>query len=129
MPHKALGICREPGCGARCAVGRCAKHAHLAPSKLYDDRRGSAAKRGYGRRHEKWRAMILARDPLCMIQKMCGRSLDRPGEPAHLPAPSTVADHKKPLDPANPLAGDWSLENGQGACKACHDWKTRQEHR
>jgi 5-methylcytosine-specific restriction protein A len=124
MPQKALNICREPGCGALCAGSRCAKHASRAPQRLYDERRGSAAKRGYGRRHEKWRSMILARDPLCMIQKLCGRGLNRPGEPWHLPAPSTVADHIVQLD----QGGDWSLQNGQGCCKPCHDWKTRLEH-
>lgn len=64
--------------------------------------------------------MILARDPLCMIQKLCGRGLG----PDRLPAPSTVADHILPLR----RGGGWEIENGQGCCKACHDWKTRREH-
>lgn len=69
--------------------------------------------------------MVLARDPLCMIQKLCGRGLDRSGEPKHLPAPSTVGDHKIRLS----RGGDWSLQNGQGACAPCHNWKTREERK
>jgi 5-methylcytosine-specific restriction protein A len=77
----------------------------------YDRERGSAASRGYGRRHESWRKMILARDPLCKIAHFCGGM-----------APSTVADHVISLR----SGGDWAMENGQGACAACHGWKTAQ---
>jgi 5-methylcytosine-specific restriction endonuclease McrA len=53
--------------------------------------------------------MILARDPLCKIAVLCDGT-----------APSVEADHIVPLN----AGGDWSLENGQGGCKACHSYKT-----
>lgn len=130
MPH-AMKTAPHPG-GPR------------SPRKIYDDARGSAASRGYGRRHEKWRLLILHRDPLCKIAKICK------GE-----APSTIADHVIPLrstwakltpdqrervrqffcagyyglvDPEAALKQYlWAEENGQGACQACHNWKTRME--
>lgn len=44
-------------------------------------------------------------------------------------AVATVADHIEPLDPRNPYAGNWSLNNGQGLCHGCHSKKTYAEHR
>lgn len=92
--------------------------------------------------------MVLARDPLCRIKKLCAQK-------GALPAPSTVADHIIPLrakwaqltlqqrakvmdrlgthqflsmDPEEALRDYvWTMENGQGACKPCHDAKTREE--
>jgi 5-methylcytosine-specific restriction endonuclease McrA len=118
--------------------------------KTYDEARGSAAARGYDRRHEKWRKLVLARDPLCRIQKLCGKGAKR-----ELPDPATVADHVIPLratwaqlsleqrgrvmslfgthdfltmDPKDALRQYvWTMENGQGACRLCHDAKTREE--
>lgn len=70
--------------------------------------RGTAASRGYDARHRAWRAAVIARDPYCKIGIKCE------GE-----ARSTVADHVKPLN----KGGDFSLDNGQGCCASCHDWK------
>src|SRR5258706_8190760 len=92
MPVSAMRVCGEPGCGARCVDSRCAAHRRTA-ELAYDQRRGSASKRGYGRRWARLRAMVLARDPLCMIERLCGRGLRRDGEPELPPAPSTDADH------------------------------------
>ena len=78
--------------------------------------RGTAASRGYNARHRRWRKLVLARDPACV---MCL-------EMGHV-TPATVADHVNPIDPANPAAGDWSLENGQGLCQTCHNRKTARE--
>lgn len=74
----------------------------------HDAVRGTAAARGYDARHRRWRTVIIARDPYCKIGIKCQ------GE-----APSTVADHVLPLN----QGGDFSLENGQGCCSPCHDWK------
>lgn len=60
--------------------------------------------------------MVLARDPLCVHCEEAGRV-----------TPATVADHITPLDPLDPYAGDWSMENGQGLCHACHNRKTSTE--
>jgi 5-methylcytosine-specific restriction enzyme A len=93
----------------------CPRHLYADSRKIarleYDSRRGSASSRGYGRFHEKWRRQIIARDPLCTINVLCDKSF---------PAFSTDADHIVALDDG----GDWSLENGRGACHACHSYKT-----
>lgn len=116
-----------------------------ASRKDYDQARGSAASRGYGRRHENWRKLVLHRHPICAIARICGGR-----------APSTIADHVIPLrsrwldltaeqkarvmgfyragfaalDPEEALRNYlWSLENGQGSCKPCHEWKTREDAR
>jgi 5-methylcytosine-specific restriction enzyme A len=114
MPHRAKQICRVPGCGALCDGGYCDKHSRQAAPRLYDQARGSPSKRGYGRRHQRWRTMILARDPLCRIAVLCDGT-----------ALSTEADHILPLA----QGGTWAMTNGQGACKACHSHKTALEQR
>jgi 5-methylcytosine-specific restriction enzyme A len=116
MPHRAKRVCCAPGCGALCDGPYCARHAAtiLATRRQIDRQRGSASKRGYGRRHGRWRKMILARDPLCKIAVLCDGT-----------AISTEADHIIPLS----RGGDWSMENGQGACHACHSHKTALETR
>jgi 5-methylcytosine-specific restriction protein A len=115
MPIASMRVCQRPGCGNLCVNRYCPEHliddSRKASRKRYDARRGSASSRGYGRRHEKWRRLVIARDPLCTINILCDKAL---------PAPSMDADHKIPLA----QGGDWSLENGQGACHACHSYKT-----
>jgi 5-methylcytosine-specific restriction endonuclease McrA len=64
--------------------------------------------------------MVLARDPLCKIEQLCGSGPRRDGEPERLPAPSTDADHVVPRS----AGGEDTMENLQGACHACHSWKT-----
>lgn len=114
MPRSAQRICCIPGCGAACSGRTCAKHAQEDPRRIADRERGSSTARGYGRRHQKWRLLILHRDPLCKIAHFCAGL-----------APSTIADHVIPLR----AGGDWSLENGQGACERCHNWKRSMESR
>jgi 5-methylcytosine-specific restriction protein A len=115
MPTAAMHVCQRPGCGALCVNRYCNDHLFADSRKLarqaYDEKRGSSASRGYGRFHQNWRLQIIARDPLCKINIMCDKNL---------PAPSTDADHVVALD----AGGDWSLENGQGSCHACHSYKT-----
>jgi 5-methylcytosine-specific restriction protein A len=113
MPYAARNICREPGCGRSCTGRYCT--AHTAPgtshARLDKERyRGSAASRGYGRRWEQLRKMVLARDPLCRIAITCQGM-----------RPSTDADHIIPKR----LGGEDTMENLQGACHACHSYKTR----
>jgi 5-methylcytosine-specific restriction protein A len=78
-------------------------------TKRHKGRRPSAARRGYGRRHRRWRKMVLARDAIC---KRCNR------------APSTDADHILPVSNGGE---PYSLENGQGLCHSCHGRKTATE--
>lgn len=104
MPTRALRPCVQPGCGTLVPRGRCALHR-----QQHERYREKVADRGYGGRHRRWRALILAREPLC---RDCGK-------------PSTDADHIIPLS----MGGDWSLENGAGRCHSCHSRKTAREAR
>lgn len=100
--------CSHPMCGRLLARGEdCPDHPRPV------DTRESAAKRGYDRRHERWRKRVLHLHPVCCIQVKCTG------------AASTVADHIKPLSEG----GTWELSNGQGACAPCHNWKTATESR
>lgn len=75
----------------------------------HDQRRGTAASRGYGAQHRKWRDFILARDPVC---KCCGL------------LPSVIADHVKPIRDGG---ARFDEANGQGLCMTCHNQKTVRE--
>jgi 5-methylcytosine-specific restriction protein A len=118
MPSAAQKICRVPGCGKTfCKI-------HSSAEKQFDKERGSASARGYGRTWQKLAKMVLARDPLCKIAKLCvTRAIGRNGAILLLPAPSSVADHVVPKS----KGGKDELSNLQGACKRCHDHKTRTE--
>jgi 5-methylcytosine-specific restriction enzyme A len=116
MPHSALKVCQRPGCGALCNGRFCKQHAGAAPAierrRVFDRERGSACARGYGRRHQRLRKLVLARDPLCTVKIMCDGT-----------APSTDYDHMVPLAEG----GENTLENAAGACHACHSYKTATE--
>jgi len=75
------------------------------------DARESAAKRGYGRTHRRWRQMILHRHPICT---RCNR------------APATVADH---IIPWQDGGEKYALDNGTGLCHTCHNTKTHEDVR
>ena len=97
--------------------------------------RGSAHSRGYGRRWEKLRKLILHRDPLCVIRANVvsylnshrdefGSSLTADLIPyiarlCHGENPSRQVDHKVPKP-----EGKDTLENLQGGCDGCHSLKT-----
>ena len=107
MPYAPLSPCRQPGCPRLSAGPYCPDHQRAA-TRSYDQARGKTAERGYDARHKRWRAVILARDPICT---KCDE------------AASTVADHVIPLS----QGGDFSLENGAGLCRRCHQQKTSAE--
>lgn len=114
MPTRAHLPCRHPGC------------PNLVPSSGYcstcqprvyqrqDERRGSAASRGYNSRWAKARRTYLIRNPLC---ENCTEN--------HRVTAATVVDH------ITPHRGDqalfWDTMNWQGLCKPCHDSKTAKE--
>jgi 5-methylcytosine-specific restriction protein A len=117
MPMKVRSAAEPAGAGTR--------------RSAYDARRGSACSRGYGRRWEKLRKLILARDPLCMVRANLPLLLSlRPGEREKIvlmatrlcagDRPSTDADHIIPKS----LGGEDYEENLQGACHECHSVKT-----
>jgi 5-methylcytosine-specific restriction protein A len=102
MPRRPPSPCTHPGCPALVdGGGRCPDHR---------DQRASAARRGYGFAHQRWRAAILARDPFCVVPG-CGK-------------PSTDADHITPIrQGGNPF----DLANGQGLCREHHSQKTARD--
>jgi 5-methylcytosine-specific restriction enzyme A len=116
MPTAPKRPCPVPGCRHLTDAGRCPEHG-AARRRLHDQARTYDHAERYGARHRRWRAMVLARDPLCR------------GHPEGIhgdaPPPSVVADHKLALEDG----GDWSLENGQGLCVQCHNRKSREEQR
>lgn len=100
-------VCSVKGCPRLTDRSRCKAHDAQA-----DRARGSSWSRGYdGEHRSRFRAVVLARDPVCV---RCGL------------APSTHADHfplsrrqlvAAGLDPNDP-------ENGRGLCASCHSSET-----
>ena len=81
-----------------------------------NDQRESAAKRGYGHKWQKARAVWLEQHPLCVMHAELGRVVL-----------ATVVDHKVPHRGDQALF--WDRKNWQGLCKQCHDaHKQRQEN-
>jgi 5-methylcytosine-specific restriction protein A len=101
-----------------CHTRYCAEHQRET-TRAYDRARGSAASRGYGARHRRWRELVLARDPVCV---------DPFGDHAAVGevAPSTDADHIKRIEEGG---ARFDLANGQGLCATCHGKKTAMETR
>lgn len=111
MPAAPLRACPRHGSHQ----GPC-PDARKRQRRALDQRRGSAASRGYDKWHRKWRQVVLARDPVCANPY---------GHHQGLVVPATVADHIVPLS----KGGTWALSNGQGLCARCHGAKTAQEGR
>lgn len=66
MPNRLKTACAYPRCPELCEPGQryCDKHKRQYDSQ-YNKVRGSAASRGYNKRWQKIRAMVLADEPLC----------------------------------------------------------------
>jgi len=107
----AWQACSRPGCPELVpASGRCDQCKRGA-----ERRRGTAASRGYGRRHRtRFREAVLAKHPYCALG--CGR-------------PSVHADHW-PLDRRTLVlrgADPDDPANGRGLCPSCHSKETARE--
>lgn len=76
------------------------------------DTRESAAKRGYGRRWQRLRAMVLLSEPLCRECKSRGRVVA-----------ATDVDHIKSKE----RGGQDEISNLQALCHSCHSVKTAKE--
>ena len=114
MPTAAPTPCRYPGCPALLpAPGYCDTHLRSV-RKQQDERRGSAAARGYGARWRKARALYLSRHPLCAECLRLGRTVA-----------ASVVDHIRPHKGSRTLF--WDERNWQALCKPCHDAKTARE--
>lgn len=115
MPKSAPRPCTYPGCGALVhdGSGRCDLHRRVEARAL-DERRGSAASRGYGHKWREAREAWLRSHPLCARHDARGETVA-----------ATVVDH------IVPHKGDaglfWDRGNWQSLCKACHDAKTARE--
>jgi hypothetical protein len=78
------------------------------------DSRPSAAKRGYGRRWQRLRKMVLSAEPLCRECQKRNRL-----------TPATEVDHILPLS----KGGANSFENLRALCKPHHSQITREGNR
>ena len=109
-PLRPLRPCLQPGCPNLVATGRCPDH-----QRVRERQRGSAASRGYDRLHQRRRAVVLARDPLCVACLAAGRVV-----------PTTVDDHIVPIEHGGSVD---ELSNHQGLCASCHGLKRAAESR
>lgn len=114
MPTLPLRPCTYSGCPALTATGRCPAHRRapkpeVQPVRLYDDRRGSSAKRGYDRQWRKKRAAYLIANPWC---RKCA-------------AAAALVDHIIP----KAIGGTDDDRNLQPLCVRCHNIKTGSERR
>jgi len=109
MPYAAKKECAHPRCPDVVPSGQrhCTKHKR-AEVKQYERGRGSSSERGYDRKWQKIRAVIIARDPVC---KACNRK------------PTTDVDHITPRR----RGGTDAESNLQGLCHTCHSSKTATE--
>jgi len=107
LPSKPPRPCPRPGCGELIEAGDrgCPRHR---PKDSIDLHRESSHRRGYDRRWRRKRERVLIEEPVCRIQKLCN------GDPAK------DVDHIV----AKRDGGTDARENLQGACHACHSWKT-----
>jgi len=76
------------------------------------NRSGSADRRWTGRKLQTWRKRILSREPLCRHCRAKGRI-----------ALATEVDHLVPLE----CGGDYTDDNAQPLCAACHVVKTAKD--
>jgi len=113
---RAMRVCPTSGCPELTTGGRCDDCRAKA-----EQRRGSAAKRGYGHKHStRFRPGVLRKHPLCVCT-------DRQhGHGPQCLAPSAHADHwprdrtelvRLGLDPDDP-------QYGRGLCQPCHSSET-----
>jgi len=113
MPMLPGRPCAVSGCPV---IGPCPVHRRQprvpAPDapRLYDDRRGSSAQRGYGYAWQKRRKDFIAAHPICMS---CWRK------------PTKDVDHIVPRS----RGGSDGDSNLQGLCGFCHKQKTARERR
>jgi 5-methylcytosine-specific restriction enzyme A len=78
-----------------------------------EERRQTAAERGYDHQWRQARAVFLARNPLC-----CDRYQRHGG----VLVPATIGDHREPHKGA--AEKFWDTENWDPLCEPCHRWKS-----
>lgn len=101
-----MKVCSQPGCHELADQGsRCKRHR--PEGGAWKPHAKTAAARGYGTAHRRWREAVLKRDPLCVDCRARGKA-----------TPATDADH---ID-GNQF--NRLLENGRGLCRKCHMRRT-----
>ncbi len=110
MPIRPKKPCSWPGCRELTMERFCDKHKKQE-RKQQDERRGTAAQRGYDNRWRKARERFLRENPLC-IECLKEERL----------TPATVVDHIVPHKGNYELF--WDESNWQPLCKYHHDVKT-----
>jgi 5-methylcytosine-specific restriction protein A len=114
MPNAAPTPCRHPGCAAVVTGARYCEAHRQKYQRAQDQRRGSAASRGYDYRWRKAREAFIRRHPLCAECERRGRL-----------TPSREVDHIVPHKGDKTLF--WDERNWQALCKPCHSTKTASE--
>lgn len=130
MPSRPKSICRAPACGKLIeSPGYCDKHKK-AVRKQEDERRGTAAERGYDSKWAKARGFYLRKHPLCVY---CQRD--------HKVVAARIVDHitphrlKEAIDSGDEARIEhakalfWDSANWQSLCKPCHDGVKQREER
>src|SRR5581483_6944331 len=111
MPTLPKRPCRKPGCPALVASGFCPQHQYSREAS-----RPSAAKRGYGRRWQRYRLTYIHLHPRCIASDENGRC----------EACTEEVDHITPVTgPDDPLF--WDPTNHQPLCSTHHKRKTAKE--
>lgn len=111
MPSRAPTACRRPGCAGVVRGGMCSRCGPVRRDDAqYDERRGTAAQRGYDGLWQRARRVKLAEQPLC---EECLRQ-GRVRAAALVDHIVPMADGGARLDP----------ENWQSLCEECHATKT-----
>lgn len=113
MPSRPKKPCSWPGCQELTTERFCEKHKKQE-RKQQDERRGTAAQRGYDARWRKARERFLRENPLCVECLRAGRL-----------TPATEVDHRIPHRGNYDLF--WDVSNWQALCKQCHSRKTAIE--
>jgi 5-methylcytosine-specific restriction protein A len=123
MPARPKSICRAPGCGKVIdAPGHCDTHKK-AVRKEQDERRGTAAERGYDNKWQKARVYYLRKHPLCVNCQLDNRL-----------TAANVVDHIEPHRLKEAIdSGDkqriararylfWDADNNWASlCDTCHN--------
>ena len=113
MPMKPRRPCSHPGCPELTNERYCDKHQKQV-TKEYDQRRGSAASRGYDHRWVKARWRYIAEHPLCVECEKVGKLM-----------PANVVDHVVAHKGDKVLF--WDESNWQSLCTYHHNLKTAKE--
>lgn len=113
MPPRSLRPCTHPGCPALVPGGGACQAHQQAATRAHDERRGSAASRGYDALWRRLRVQFLRRNPLCQCDECAA---DRRVTIAE------VVDHVVPIAERPDLRLVWS--NLRAMSKRCHDKHT-----